>query len=243
MIRVGVNGSRGRMGREVVKAVAACDDLQLVSETDLGDDLEGAIARGQAEVVVDFTVPDVVAQAARTVLEAGARPVIGTTGLTPEDIDELASLARERGLGGIIAPNFALGAVLTMHYAAHAARFLPNVEIIELHHEKKLDTPSGTARLTAEKIAASRREPATTTAGKPGAPFRGGVVADVPIHSVRLPGLVAHQEVVFGAPGQTLTIRHDSLSRESFMPGVIMAVRAAPRLNELVVGLDSILGL
>jgi 4-hydroxy-tetrahydrodipicolinate reductase len=243
MISVLVNGARGRMGREVVKAVTGQDDLRLVAQTDLGDDLRTAIRESRADVAVDFTVPSTVAANVRVILAEGARPVVGTTGLAAEDIAELQAQARARGLGGVIAPNFAVGAVLLMHYAAHAARFLPHVEIVELHHDRKLDAPSGTARMTAERIARARTPSGehAETAAAPG--FRGGLVEGVPVHSVRLPGLVAHEEVIFGAPGQTLTIRHDSLSRESFMPGVLLAIRAAPRLRELIVGLERLLEL
>ena len=242
MIRVVVNGAKGRMGQEVVKAVSAESDLALVGETDLGDDLRATIIAEKAEVVVDFTIPSVVVANARIIIEAGARPVIGTTGLTGRDIDELSKAVEERGLGGVIAPNFAIGAVLLMHYAEHAARYLPHVEIVELHHDKKLDAPSGTAHMTAERVAAAREE-APAPIGGSDAGFRGGQVAGVTVHSVRLPGLVAHQEVLFGAPGQTLSLRHDSISRESFMPGVVLAVREAPALDRLVVGLDKLLHL
>ncbi len=241
MIRVLVNGAKGRMGTEVVRAVSAQQDMELVGRTDAGDDLAAAIGSSGAQVVVDFTTPQVVFEAAKTILKCGARPVIGTTGLTAEQVEVLKDMARTRGLGGVIAPNFAIGAVLLMQYAEHAARWFSKVEIIELHHDKKLDSPSGTAKLTAERIA--RNLPRSTSSEESREPpFRGGRVAGIPVHSVRLPGLVAHQEVIFGGPGQCLTIRHDSLSRESFMPGVLLAVRKAPELKELVVGLDKLLG-
>jgi len=177
--------------------------------------------------------------------------VIGTTGFGPEDVDRLRRAAEARGLGGVIAPNFAIGAVLLMRFAAEAAPHFPTVEIIELHHDRKLDAPSGTALLTAERIAASRREsgaeagPGAAKAPEAGeekvAGVRGGAASGVRIHAVRLQGLVAHQEVIFGGLGQTLTIRHDSISRESFMPGVILAIRRVPGLRTLVYGLDDLL--
>ena len=243
MITVLVNGARGRMGREVVKAVAAEPDLRLAGELDLGDVLETHLARLRPDVVVDFTVPAAVFANAAAILTAGARPVIGTTGLTAEQIAALRAQAHRQKLGGVIAPNFAVGAVLLMHYAAHAARFMPHAEVIELHHDRKLDAPSGTARLTAERIAAARTSAPSPPAGRDEGGCRGGTVAQIPVHSVRLPGLVAHQEVIFGAAGQTLTLRHDSISRESFMPGVVLAIRRVMELDDLLVGLDALLGL
>ena len=242
MIKVLVNGAQGRMGREVVKAVSAASDLSLVGQTDIDSDLSREIADQQPDVVVDFTVPDTVFATAWTIIDAGVRPVVGTTGLTTEEIHRLTERAQEQGEGGVIAPNFAIGAVLLMHYATQAAQYLPHVEIIELHHDRKLDAPSGTARLTAQRLAAARAKVAPDATAQ-GIEFRGGRVDDVPIHSVRLPGLVAHQEVIFGAQGQTLRLRHDSLSRESFMPGVMLAVREVMKLERLVVGLDALLGL
>jgi 4-hydroxy-tetrahydrodipicolinate reductase len=245
MVKVLVNGARGRMGREVVKAVGAQKDMELVGQTDLGDDLRAALVSSGAQVAVDFTVPSCALANAEAILDAGVRPVIGTTGFTPEQIRALVARATQRGIGGVIAPNFAIGAVLLMHYAAHAARYLPQVEIVELHHDAKVDAPSGTARMTAERIAAARGSVPAIVARPEGegAAFRGGVVRGVPIHSVRLQGFVAHQEVIFGAQGQALTLRHDSFNRESFMPGVVLAVRESMRLRELVVGLEKILGL
>jgi 4-hydroxy-tetrahydrodipicolinate reductase len=240
MIRVLVNGAKGRMGREVVAAVRKEADLELVGEIDLGDDLRQSIASGRAEVVVDFTHPS-----AGAILDAGACPVIGTTGFTPEDIQRLEERSLKLRRGGLIAPNFAIGAVLLMKFAAEAARYLPDVEIIEMHHDKKADAPSGTAVKTAEWIHASRGEHRSgpmdekeTIAGA-----RGGRWREIPIHSVRLPGLVAHQEVIFGGLGQILTLRHDSISRESFMPGVILAVRKVRSLDRIVYGLEKLLEL
>jgi len=243
-IRVLVNGAKGKMGREAVRAVRSEADLALVGETDLGDRLAETIAGTGAQVVVDFTHPCAAAQNTETILRCGAHPVVGTTGFTPADIQRLESLAAELRRGGVIAPNFAVGAVLLMRFAAEAARFLPDVEIIELHHDQKADAPSGTAVKTAEMIAERRAPAGAAAAEKESVPgVRGGRWRGIPIHSVRLPGLVAHQEVLLGGLGQTLTLRHDSLSRASFMPGVILAVRKAPRLDRLYYGLETILEL
>ncbi|MBN1421872.1 MAG: 4-hydroxy-tetrahydrodipicolinate reductase [Planctomycetes bacterium] len=242
MIRVLVNGAKGRMGREVVRAVRNESDLSVVSETDLGDDLAAALRASGAEVAVDFTRPADCVANAETILRAGVRPVIGTTGFDRSDVERLRRVAEANGVGGLIAPNFAIGAVLLMRFAAEASRHFPTVEIIELHHDRKLDAPSGTAMLTAERIAAERTGGEPPEAGEEKIPgVRGGVADGIRVHSVRLQGLVAHQEVILGGLGQTLTIRHDSISRESFMPGVILAIRRVPELKTLVFGLDEIL--
>ena len=248
-ITVLVNGAKGKMGREVVRAVEADADLRLVGQTDVEDPLEEALGRLGPQVVVDFTHPSAAVRNTEAILRGGARPVVGTTGFRPEDIARLQALARELKLGGLIAPNFAIGAVLLMRFAAEAARFLPDVEIIELHHAEKADAPSGTAVKTAELIAERRGGEGGGAAGRPGRDaesipgVRGGRCRGIPIHSVRLPGFVAHEEVILGGLGQTLTIRHDSLSRASFMPGVVLAVKRAPELTELVYGLERVLGL
>jgi 4-hydroxy-tetrahydrodipicolinate reductase len=241
-ISVLVNGARGRMGQEVVRAVRAERDLALVGETDLGDPLAEAIQKSGAAVVVDFTQPAAAALNTEMILRAGARPVVGTTGFEPADIARLQALASQLGLGGLIAPNFAIGAVLLMRFAAEAARYLPQVEIIELHHDQKLDAPSGTAVKTAELIAEKRGDSPPEGPKAESIPgVRGGRCRGIPIHSVRLPGLVAHEEVLLGGLGQVLTLRHDSLSRVSFMPGVILAVRRAPALDRLYYGLEHLL--
>jgi 4-hydroxy-tetrahydrodipicolinate reductase len=242
-IRVLVNGARGRMGREVVQAVKDQPDLVLVAETDVGDDLARSIRESRALVVVDFTVPDAAAANTETILRAGARPVVGTTGFRPEDIGRLKELARSLGLGGLIAPNFAIGAVLLMKFAAEAARYFPDVEVIELHHDQKLDAPSGTALKTVEAIRSAAPASAARNAAEEESVsgVRGGRYLGVPIHSVRLPGHVAHEEVIFGGLGQTLTLRHDSISRASFMPGVILAIRKVPALQSLEYGLEALL--
>jgi 4-hydroxy-tetrahydrodipicolinate reductase len=241
-IAVLVNGAKGKMGQEVVRAVQAEGDLRLAGAIDIGDRLEEAIPRTGAQVVVDFTHPSVAVENVEKILRAGARPVVGTTGFDSAAIARLQALAGQLGIGGLIAPNFAIGAVLLMRFAAEASRYMPDVEIIELHHDGKADAPSGTAMKTAEMIADRRTTvppPRKEHESVPGS--RGGLYRGVRIHSVRLPGLVAHQEVLLGGLGQTLSIRHDSISRTSFMPGVILAVRKAPELKTLYYGLEKIL--
>jgi 4-hydroxy-tetrahydrodipicolinate reductase len=224
MIRVAVSGAAGRMGEAVCAAVEGAGDMELVGRADpvLGSSLEEVLP--DAEVVVDFTRPDTALGNSLACLRAGVHVVIGTTGFDHAPL-ERAQAGEEGGSANVlIAPNFAIGAVLMMRFAAEAARHMERAEIIELHHDGKLDAPSGTAALTAQLMAAG--------SGKP----------EPPIHSVRLPGLVAHQEVILGDLGQTLTIRHDSISRESFMPGVLLAVRRVPTLEEpLVIGLEKLL--
>jgi 4-hydroxy-tetrahydrodipicolinate reductase len=230
------------MGRETVAAVEREEGLALAGAIDLGDDLSGSIKDLNADVVVDFTAPQAVFDNACTIINAGAHPVIGTTGLADAQINELQALAAKKRLGGLIAPNFAIGAVLMMKYAADAVRYLPHVEIIELHHDKKADAPSGTAVKTAALLKANRPtrpEPLKERESVAGA--RGGDYDGIRVHSVRLPGFVAHQEVIFGGLGQTLTIRHDSSSRESFMPGVCLACKKVVGLQQLVYGLEHLL--
>ncbi|HLJ02571.1 MAG TPA: 4-hydroxy-tetrahydrodipicolinate reductase [Solirubrobacteraceae bacterium] len=220
MIRVAVAGAAGRMGQTVCRAVEASPDLELTGRADPALEVSVADVLSGAEVLVDFTVPDTVLANAREAVAAGVHVVIGTTGF---DIDELRGL---EGANVFVAPNFAIGAVLMMQFAAQAARHMRAAEIIELHHDRKLDAPSGTAARTAQLMAAAR---------DPGAP-------EIPIHSVRLPGLVAHQEVILGDVGQTLTIRHDSIDRESFMPGVLLAIRKVAGLAQSpTVGLEHLL--
>ena len=263
-IRVAVCGAAGRMGREVVRAIAEADGIELVAvigRHEIGADagtlagvgaiglviesgLEAALTRTAPDVMVDFTLPDQVMDNLAVAVALGVSPVIGTTGLSTEQFDALDKAARLKNIGAFFAPNYAVGAVLMMQFAAQAAKYLPDVEIIELHHEKKLDSPSGTALLTAQKIAAARSErplpaPENTVEKIPGA--RGANYDGIAIHSVRLPGYVAHQEVIFGGLGQTLTLRHDSLDRRSFMPGVVLAVRKVRGWNGLVIGLEKLL--
>jgi 4-hydroxy-tetrahydrodipicolinate reductase len=225
MIRVAVAGAAGRMGETVCEAVDASGDMELVARADpeLGTSLAEVLDQKAPEVVVDFTTPATVFENAKLCLERGVHVVVGTTGLRDDQVAELASVAQGSKGNCLIAPNFAIGAVLMMEAAKLAAPHMPDCEIVELHHDRKLDAPSGTAKRTADLIAAA------------------GGRAEPPIHSVRLPGLVAHQEVIFGGLGQTLTIRHDSLSRESFMPGVLLAIRRVGELDGLVVGLENVL--
>ena len=242
-IRVGVLGAGGRMGLEVCKAVDAADDLALVARVDQGDDLTTAAG---AQVLVDFTTPDVVMDNVRWAVEQGISLVVGTTGFTAERLDQVRGwLAAKPEVGVLIAPNFGLGAVLMMQFATRAARYFDSVEVIEQHHPRKLDAPSGTATHTAKLIAQARAEaglgpmPDATKEEVPGA--RGADIDGVRVHAVRAAGLVAHQEVLFGTLGETLTIRHDSLDRVSFMPGVLLGVRNVRRRPGLTVGLDGYL--
>jgi 4-hydroxy-tetrahydrodipicolinate reductase len=243
-IRVGVVGALGRMGSTVVSTVQEQPDLTLVAQIDQGDDLTELIRVG-AQVIVDFTAPDVVMPTLKFALENGIHCVIGTTGFDAGKLTELAQWSsKSPGTGVLIAPNFGIAAILMMRMAQIAAPHFESVEIVELHHPKKVDAPSGTAIRTAEMIAAVRPDavmPDATVAALDGA--RGAQVAGVPIHSLRISGLVAHQEVIFGGEGETLTIRHDSLSRESFMPGVVLGIREVAKHPGLTVGLDSYLGL
>jgi 4-hydroxy-tetrahydrodipicolinate reductase len=245
MIRVGVLGAKGRMGSEVLRAVSDQSDMQIVASLDIGDDL-GALIQAQAEVVVDFTVPDAVMKNIEFLVDNGIDAVVGTTGFTEERLSEIKKwLGTNPKSGVLIAPNFGLGAVLMMRFAREAAAHFPSAEIVEIHHPAKVDAPSGTAKKTAELIADARKSaglgamPDATESSLIGA--RGAHVAGVPIHSIRAQGAVAHQEVIFGATGETLTIRHDSLDRSSFMPGVLLAIRQAKSHPGLTVGLDAYL--
>lgn len=262
--RVVVNGALGKMGKETVKAVAADPQLELVGMVDLkarGEklkeitgldyhadlavetDLEQALLRLHPEVVVDFTSPQVVFDSVRTVLKNGVSCVVGTTGLGDMELKQLEQVALDQGVGVAVIPNFAIGAVLMMKFAQEAARYLPDVEIIELHHDQKIDSPSGTAIKTAELINDARPSRAPRGFREvvkiPGC--RGGDIDEVRIHSVRLPGFVAHQEVIFGGVGQSLTIRHDSYDRVGFMPGVVMVVKKMGGIKGLVYGMENLL--
>jgi 4-hydroxy-tetrahydrodipicolinate reductase len=245
MTQVGVFGARGRMGGEVCRVVDSAQDLELVAAVDLGDDRAPAEA---AEVIVDFTHPDTVMDNLCWCIDRGIHAVVGTTGFTAEKLDRLRSaLADHDGVGVLVAPNFSIGAVLMMRFAEQAAVFYESAEIIELHHPGKADAPSGTAANTARRIAAARKAadlgapPDATVQELSGA--RGAQVDGIRVHGVRLRGLVAHQEVLFGAEGETLTIRHDSLDRVSFMPGVLAAVRAISNRPGLTIGIEPILGI
>jgi 4-hydroxy-tetrahydrodipicolinate reductase len=244
-IRVGVLGARGRMGLEVCKAVDAADDLELVAMIDQGDWLFNASDAG-AQVLVDFTTPDVVMDNLHWAVDQGINMVVGTTGFTEQRLERVRSwLHHKPNVGVIVAPNFGIGAVLMMQFAQRAARYFESVEIVEMHHPRKLDAPSGTAQHTARLIAAARaaaqRPPMPDATKEEQAGARGTDVEGVRIHSLRAAGLVAHQEVLFGTEGETLTIRHDSLDRASFMPGVLLAVREVLQRPGLTVGIDELL--
>lgn len=261
IIAVVVCGAQGRMGREVVSAVLKDPELALVGGADpraaddhipgpqgpipLTRDLGSLLALCRPEVMVDFTQPEAAMGNVRVAMAAGVRPVVGTTGITQADLAEIEQLCQKQGLGAVVAPNFALGAVMMMHFAKLAAPYFDYAEIIELHHEQKVDAPSGTALATAQAMRAARgRDFAQAPTLKETLPHtRGGSVGGVAVHSVRLLGLVAHQEVIFGGLGQTLSIRHDSISRESFLPGVVLAIKRVPQLSGLVYGLESLLQL
>lgn len=242
MIKVAVLGSRGRMGSEVVKAVNEAKDLELVAELDLGDSLDTLVSKG-AQVVVDFTTPDSVMANLEFVISKNIHAVIGTTGFDDVRISKIKSLLSTSKSGVLIAPNFAIGAVLMMEFATKAAKYFESAEIIELHHPNKVDAPSGTAARTAELMSAARKEaglsagPDATTSSLNGA--RGATVGQIPVHSVRLRGLVAHQEVLLGGIGETLTIRHDSIDRVGFMPGVLLGVRQVVNHPGLTFGLEN----
>jgi 4-hydroxy-tetrahydrodipicolinate reductase len=244
-IKVGVLGARGRVGSEVCRAVERADDLKLVAGVGAGDALDPLAV---ADVVVDFTRPEVVMDNLRWCVGRGLHCVVGTTGFDDDRLDEVRRLLADApGVEVIVAPNFSVGAVLMMRFAATAAPFYESVEIVELHHPDKADAPSGTSRRTAELVAAARREaglgpvPDATSAGLPGA--RGAAVDGVHGHAVRARGLVAHQEVILGGSGETLTIRHDSTDRASFVPGVLLAVHAVGRRPGLNVGIEDLLDL
>ncbi len=244
-VRVAVIGAAGRMGQQVCRAVDESEDVELAGRFDAGDEL-GDLAG--ADVAVDFTVPEATLDHVLHCVQLGVHAVVGTTGWTDERLSEVrAVLAEHRDVGVLIAPNFAIGAVLTMKFAAEAARFYESVEVVEMHHPDKVDAPSGTAVRTAQLIAEARRDagaapsPDATTTAMDGA--RGADVDGVPVHAVRLRGLVAHEEVLLGSPGETLTIRHDSFDRASFMPGVLTGVRQVGQRPGLTVGLESYLGL
>ncbi|MEX0990718.1 MAG: 4-hydroxy-tetrahydrodipicolinate reductase [Actinomycetota bacterium] len=263
MIRVGVIGALGKMGRMVCGAVADDPDLTLVAAIDrshLGDPIGPIIGRSdlkvkvtdemdtllqaEAEVAVDFTHPDVVKENAGWLIEHAIHAVIGTTGLTDDDLKDIErQIESEGGESNVfVAPNFAIGAVLAERFALDAVKYFPAVEVIEMHHDQKADAPSGTASATARKLRDARPERYRAPDAETIDGVRGGDLDGVRVHSVRLPGFVAHEEIIFGGQGQTLTIRHDSMDRSSFMPGVVLAVKAVSTMPGLTVGLDALLG-
>lgn len=262
MIHVLVNGACGRMGSEVVRSLATEDGLELTGAVDpchagedagvaagiaesgvtIDPDLDTALSKSKPDVVVDFTNPAVIFENAKKILRMGIHIVIGTTGLTEEQRKELAKISQKTGGNALIAPNFSLGAVLLMEMSEKIVKYLPNAEIIELHHNKKYDAPSGTARLTAEKMSKARVLPPDEDKTKESIPgARGAKYDGFTIHSVRLPGYVAHQEVLFGGYGEILTLRHDSLDRKSFMPGVMLACRKVGSVPGVTYGLENYL--
>jgi 4-hydroxy-tetrahydrodipicolinate reductase len=242
-IKVLVNGAFGRMGQITVKAISAHPALELVGQTGREYDLLKSIKDSHAEVVVDFTHPSAVSDNLNIIIEAGAHPVIGTTGLTADQIKVFQEKCKKLRLGGLIAPNFSLGAVLMMKYAKDIVKYMPNVEIIEMHHDNKADAPSGTALRSAEMMAsanASINQPQNKSIETiPHA--RGATHHNIPIHAVRLKGFLAHEEIIFGSTGETLTLRHDSIDRECFMSGVCLACEKVTKLDGLVYGLEEIL--
>ncbi|TDX46623.1 4-hydroxy-tetrahydrodipicolinate reductase [Orenia marismortui] len=260
--KIVVSGANGKMGREVVRMIAGKDDFELVGAVDvtgvgedinqllsldapvvrISDDLAETLDQTQADAVIDFTNPTVVMDNIKVTSQKGIDIVVGATGITEVDLEKIEKMSQENGNKVIIAPNFAIGAILMMQFAQQAAKLMDNVEIIELHHDKKIDAPSGTAIKTAELISKnlSKKKGKVEEIEKiTGA--RGGEHDDINIHSVRLPGFVAHQEVIFGGLGQTLTIRHDSINRKSFMPGVELAVRKLDEIEGVVYGLDNLI--
>ena len=246
-IKVGVLGAKGRMGSEAVKAISAADDLEVVAQIDLGDSLDQLISSG-VQTIVDFTNPDAVMGNLEFAISNGINVVVGTTGFDEKKLSQIKGwLTANPKVGALIAPNFGLGAVLMMQFAAQASKYFESVEIVELHHPAKADAPSGTAARTAELITEARKSvnkeamPDATTSSLPGA--RGAKVGDVQVHSVRLRGLVAHQEVILGDLGETLTIRHDSIDRTGFMPGVLLGVRKVGLTPGLTFGLEHFMDL
>lgn len=261
-IRIIIVGALGKMGRETVQAVSQKSDMEIVGLLDVThagclfaeltgtgpqlaveDDLEALIQREKPDVMIDFTNPQAVFNNARAALAGGVACVVGTTGLNEVELKQLEKLAHANETGVAVIPNFAIGAVLMMKFAREASQYLPDVEIIEIHHDQKMDAPSGTALKTAEMINANRgaMAPKNIHEFEKLTGSRGGNAGDIRIHSVRLPGFVAHQEVIFGGPGQSLTIRHDSYDRVSFMPGVLMVVQKIQGIKGLVYGMDALL--
>lgn len=241
-VRVIVNGANGKMGKLACSAIENHDNFTLVARLGRGDNLSMEITKNKADVVVDLTTADSVYENSIAIIQSGARPVIGASGLLEDQINDLSKRCEKNNIGGIIVPNFSIGAVLMMQFAAQAARLLPEVEIIEAHHQQKLDAPSGTALKTAEMIAKARVLGKNKLQLKELIPgVRGGSHVDVPIHSLRIPGVLAQQQIIFGSLGETLTITHNSIDRASFMPGVILACQSVLQLDKLYYGLEHIL--
>jgi 4-hydroxy-tetrahydrodipicolinate reductase len=259
-IRVVVHGAAGRMGQEIINGLSREPDIQVVGAVDIkvekdsislpnnsiipfSSNLEAIITSTNPNVVVDFSLAKATLPAVRTATAKNVNVVVGTTGLSTTDLEEIGKSADAHKVGVVVAPNFALGAVLMMHLAKIAAKYMDYAEIIELHHHLKADAPSGTAQLTAKSMVQSRGKPFSRATGQGPAISRGQELDGVSIHSVRLPGFMAHQEVIFGTAGQTLTIRHDTINRECYLPGIIIAVKEVSKHKGLVYGLDTLLNL
>ena len=241
-INVLVNGANGKMGQLIVKTLDQHPEFNLVSQTGKNHDLASEIKKSNANVVVDVTNAECVLNNLEIIIDAGAHPVIGTSGLIENQVRPFQDRCAKLKLGGIIAPNFSLGAVLMMKYAQDMAAYFPQVEIIEMHHDGKLDSPSGTAVRTAELLAKSRKKICANKSEKETLPHaRGAVFEDIHIHAIRLPGIVAQQQIIFGGTGETLTLRHDAIDRQCFMPGVVLACQKVMGLDHLVYGLEGIL--
>ncbi|MBI3817766.1 MAG: 4-hydroxy-tetrahydrodipicolinate reductase [Planctomycetes bacterium] len=240
-IRAAVVGARGRMGRLACDWIRASGDLELAAEIEIGDSIPDLLIKSKAEVALDFTVAHVARENALAIARCGVRPVIGTSGLNRDDLDELARVLNEKRIGGIVVPNFTIGAVLAMRFAREAARWFPSAEVIEAHHPTKADAPSGTARATAMAIADAREHAPADRSKELIAGSRGGDVSGVRVHSLRLPGVVANQEIWFGGEGEVLKITHESTDRSSFRGGVLLAIRSVPAVCGLVLGLESLL--
>ena len=243
-INVIVNGADGKMGSTTIAAIKNENDLKLVAQTSRHDDLAQTIQKYKAAVVIDFTLPESVFENTKTILNAGARPVVGTSGLSVQEVEALSKISREKKLGGIIAPNFSIGAILMMRYAQDAAKYFPDVEIIEMHHPHKVDAPSGTAQKTAEMIAKTKKQKNTSAPideKLQGNAARGKNYQDTPIHAVRLTGLFASQKVIFGSQGEIFTLQHDAIDRNAMMPGVFLCCREVMALDHLVYGMEDLL--
>jgi 4-hydroxy-tetrahydrodipicolinate reductase len=246
MIRVALAGARGKVGLEMARALEAAPDIEYVGGIDRDGDLGRLLSETRPQALVDFTHPSAALANALAAVAAGAAPVVGTTGIPTDGVDRLEAACAEKGVGGIVAPNFAIGAVLMMHLAELAAPYFDAVEVLEMHHATKADAPSGTALATARRLAGRRGERRFAYARPEKVTLentRGGEEGSVAVHSIRLPGLVADQEVIFGLPGQTLTITHRTTSREAFAPGVLLAIRNVTAEPGFYRSLDSLLGL
>jgi 4-hydroxy-tetrahydrodipicolinate reductase len=242
-IRVAVAGYRGKVGVEMVRGVEAAPDMEFVGGVEVGDDLGAFLLSARPDALIDFTHPTAALGNALAAVAAGCRPVVGTTGLPAEGVDQLESACREAGIGGIVAPNFSVGAVVMMHIAEIAAPYFAAADVIEMHQNTKADAPSGTALATARRLASRQRFQYAKTEKITLEGVRGGEEGGVGVHSVRLPGLVADQEILFGLAGQTLTITHRTTSREAFVPGVLLAVRGVVAEPRFYRALDQLLGL